>query len=67
MLDDLPDSGLSSIHFSWNKQSFSTMKHRWLSPYTAADIQGSAVGLWKLCSYDQPEEALAYLNEPQEA
>ena len=43
------------------------MKHRWLSPYTAADIQGSAVGLWKLCSYDQPEEALAYLNEPQEA
>ena len=49
------------------KQPFSTMKHRWHSPYTTADVQGNAVGLWKLCSHDQPEEALAYSKVPEEA
>ena len=52
---------------SLNKQPFSMMKHCWYSPYTTADVQGNAVGLWNLCSCDQPEEALAYLKELQEA
>ena len=67
MLDDLPDSVHSPIYLSLNKQPFSMMKHRWHSPYTTADVQGNAVGLWKLCSHDQPEEALAYSKVPEEA
>ena len=67
MLDDLPDSGHSALHLSLKKQPFSIMKCHWHSPNTNADVQGNTVGLWKLCSCDQPEEALAYLKEPQEA